>query len=330
MLTYTIPQIVEQRICIAPMSKEQFEIFKQRAVEYLKIDTKKYDVQYFENYFYVILDNPDRILCSKLNMSEFLNTKKFKASCTIQFSQIDFEENKVENPNGLFGKKCKGFKFDSKNYNFLYAPKMDDFIDKIGIIIGNQPGSNSYVVEFDGGFHFAYPAELIHLHLVEEENEANKIKKCLNCGSLLLHDFCDQMCEDEHNYIEDRMKEEKNNDDVLENPTSATFAPLDSFTKTMKQLGFEHNGEYKAVYFPILEHEDSKPDCKITVCQLKTSSSITEMAEDFWEMIIYFKNRPKSSVYYYDIKGITAHTKESIKEIIEKIKVKFKEDASNR
>ena len=67
--------------------------------------------------------------------------------------------------NKLIGKKVKGFKFDIDNMYYSYL--MDKHIGQIGTIISYDDKQNYCNVDF-GYKQWAYPAELIEQHLVEE------------------------------------------------------------------------------------------------------------------------------------------------------------------
>jgi predicted AlkP superfamily phosphohydrolase/phosphomutase len=67
--------------------------------------------------------------------------------------------------NKLIGKKIKGFKFDSGKV--YYSHLMDKHIGEIGTIINYDDNQNYFDVDF-GYKQWAYPAELIEQHLVEE------------------------------------------------------------------------------------------------------------------------------------------------------------------
>jgi hypothetical protein len=69
------------------------------------------------------------------------------------------------NTNKLIGKKVRGFKFDVDNMYYSYL--MDKHIGQIGTIINYDDKQKYYDVDF-GYKQWAYPAELIEQHLVEE------------------------------------------------------------------------------------------------------------------------------------------------------------------
>jgi len=67
----------------------------------------------------------------------------------------------------LIGRKVKGFKFDGHLADCGYNPKMDNYINQIGVIESCNDLLNSYYVEFKDD-KWQYPAELIEQHLVDE------------------------------------------------------------------------------------------------------------------------------------------------------------------
>jgi hypothetical protein len=69
--------------------------------------------------------------------------------------------------NKLIGKKVKGFKFEKEDGRIYYSHYMNDKIGSIGIITEYDKEYNTYKVAFENDF-WAYPAELIEQHLVEE------------------------------------------------------------------------------------------------------------------------------------------------------------------
>lgn len=168
METYTIPQIVEQRICIAPMTKEQFERFyklvKEKHPNPIMIESF---LNFKENNYYRIYPSLKYSKNKIWSISDDYSLAKdddIKSSRTIQFSQIDFEEDKVENPESFIGRKAKGFHF----LNSLF----DHYNGKVGEIVSYDKQNNRISIKFDTSCLdkiVSYPAELIHLHLVEEE-----------------------------------------------------------------------------------------------------------------------------------------------------------------
>jgi len=70
----------------------------------------------------------------------------------------------------LIGKKVRGFRFE-KNVNSVWymASQMDKYVGKEGIIGEYDPKFDSYIVKFEDGMSYNYPAERIEHHLVVEE-----------------------------------------------------------------------------------------------------------------------------------------------------------------
>jgi hypothetical protein len=67
----------------------------------------------------------------------------------------------------LIGKKVKGFKFEDR-LSLSCVSSMTRYIDKIGVITLYLDYNESYMVEFDGGKQYQYPADQIEAHLVDE------------------------------------------------------------------------------------------------------------------------------------------------------------------
>jgi hypothetical protein len=68
----------------------------------------------------------------------------------------------------LIGKKVKGFKFESSEYDGLqYNSYMDEYIGEEGCIVCYNERYNCYKVQFKDDY-WDYPASLIEQHLVEE------------------------------------------------------------------------------------------------------------------------------------------------------------------
>lgn len=87
-----------------------------------------------------------------INKYPYLKTKNFK-----------IENKTMEN---LIGKKVYGFKFDSVR-NVAYAPEMDSYIGKIGVVETYSKG-DFYRVNF-GDISWMYPEELVGNYLVKNQ-----------------------------------------------------------------------------------------------------------------------------------------------------------------
>jgi len=73
----------------------------------------------------------------------------------------------MKNPEKLIGRKVLGFKFEGNNIIF-YDDEMDRNICEEGIIKKYNDCNKSFAVEFKN-VYWAYPADQIEAHLVEDE-----------------------------------------------------------------------------------------------------------------------------------------------------------------
>jgi len=85
------------------------------------------------------------------------------------------------NPERLIGKKVKGFKFEK----LWYLQKMDNYIGKIGTIKQYDKNEDWCIVEFDED-GFAYPANQIEAHLVEDEDKLIKGNKYIQQDGVVI------------------------------------------------------------------------------------------------------------------------------------------------
>jgi hypothetical protein len=67
----------------------------------------------------------------------------------------------------LIGKKVKGFKFEDTGRND-YVELMDEQIGEVGVITDHDSSNNVWLVEFEFGREWQYPADQIEAHLVDE------------------------------------------------------------------------------------------------------------------------------------------------------------------
>jgi hypothetical protein len=72
----------------------------------------------------------------------------------------------MENRN-LIGKKIKGFKFESTS-TVMFNDRMNDYTKRVGVIESYNRHHDCYSVYFSDFEYWAYPAELIEQHLVDE------------------------------------------------------------------------------------------------------------------------------------------------------------------
>ena len=75
----------------------------------------------------------------------------------------------MENPERLIGKKVRGVKFEDERVN--YVGIMNNYIGQVGEIKKLSLRRIYFQVEFKNGISFAYPADQIEDHLVEDEDE---------------------------------------------------------------------------------------------------------------------------------------------------------------
>jgi len=73
----------------------------------------------------------------------------------------------MENPERLIGRKVRGFKFEYASV--LFKSYMSAYIGKEGIVEEKAILTNSFLVAFEDGSKFYYPADQIESHLVEDE-----------------------------------------------------------------------------------------------------------------------------------------------------------------
>ena len=75
----------------------------------------------------------------------------------------------MKNPERLIGKKVYGFKFYDTKEMIYFRNIMNHYIGKTGTITKLFEEKISFQVTFEDGYSFAYPADQIEDHLVEDE-----------------------------------------------------------------------------------------------------------------------------------------------------------------
>jgi hypothetical protein len=82
----------------------------------------------------------------------------------------------MENPQELIGRKVRGFKFKGRK-GCTFNANMIDVVGLKGEIESYERGLNSFRVRFSDMMSWAYPADQIEAHLVEEQNETPTFTK---------------------------------------------------------------------------------------------------------------------------------------------------------
>lgn len=65
----------------------------------------------------------------------------------------------------LIGSKIEGFRFSDRVVSFHYPRVMDDYVGKTGEIVNYFDVAGAYVIEFEDGEEWMYPAELVEYQL---------------------------------------------------------------------------------------------------------------------------------------------------------------------
>jgi hypothetical protein len=68
---------------------------------------------------------------------------------------ITITMERINNPEALVGKKCKGFKF--KDDKLMFTGEMESYVGREGVIRRYSPDDNVYRIDFPGDFWY-YPA----------------------------------------------------------------------------------------------------------------------------------------------------------------------------
>jgi hypothetical protein len=110
----------------------------------------------------------------------------------------------------LIGKKVRGFRFEGTiSVNYMYL-KMHKYVGKVGVIEEYNVQFDSYIVKFEDGMSYHYPAELIEHHLVVEElkytpiamkcnqEHFDDVRRLLESGGYGINDITDF---EEHPYL---------------------------------------------------------------------------------------------------------------------------------